>query len=96
MSRTDKQLKITVVVLTVALILAYAFIVFSPHSHECIEADCYVCALMDFSRSIFLGIVLTKSFFDVAKALFVCFFTRLDTLSVGNPTPVALKVKLSD
>lgn len=78
------------------MILACALIVFLPHSHECVEMDCSVCAVIESSRKILLLLALSASFCHLAKIQFVLIDTHPRILSVRDGTPVGLKVKLSD
>ena len=96
MHKQSKYLKMLIVTLCVILILAYAFIMFLPHFHECIGFDCAICNLIRSSRNILIGTALSASFFRLTKFTFVILNTQPDALSYRDATPVGLKVKLSD
>ena len=96
MFKRNKSLKVIIAVLTAILILAYAFAVLLPHSHEFMEADCAVCAMIETSRSILIGIVLFASIHLLTKISVTVLGTYPEVLFVRDGTPVGLKVKLSD
>ena len=49
MQRDYKWLKITLSVMIIVVLLAYAFIAYMPHGHECADADCVLCNMVDSS-----------------------------------------------
>ena len=95
MLKQNKYLNIMIAVLTVTLIIAYAFIVFFPHSHECVETDGPLCAVRALSQSILLGVALAFGGCQLTKISFVILGYN-DVLSIRDGTPVGLKVKLSN
>ena len=100
MLKRNKHFKTVLAILAFVCILtfisAYAFTSFLSHSHECAEADCSVCTMMQFSRNMLIEILLSVCFCQSAKMLFVLSGTSYDTVPARDGTPVALKVKLSD
>ena len=78
------------------LVLIYAFAALLLHTHQCIETDCSVCALIGSFRHIWVGIVLSAGLFPLARAQIVLPNISPDTGSVRDATPVGLKVKLSN
>ena len=85
-----------VAVLCVVVIIAYASVIFIPYAHDCIGADCSVCALIETSRNTMIGLVLAATVHQLANILFTISCSYKTIPSGNNGTPVALKVKLSD
>jgi predicted metal-binding membrane protein len=85
-----------VAVLCIVIIIAYASVVFIPHAHECIGADCSVCALIETSRNSLIGIALIGAVWQLSNIAFVIPNTHYFIFSGNNGTPVSLKVKLSN
>ena len=83
-------------ILTIVLILAYAFIAFLPHFHECVEVDCFGCAMIKLSGNMLIGIALSATFYQLTKISVALLDTCSDIFSVRDGTPVGRKVKLSD
>ncbi len=83
-------------ILCLVLIFSYTSTVFLPHSHECIDTDCAICALLDTSRCVLIGITLCV----VAGTLPALGFSIRNSyayiLEERDATPVGLKVKISD
>ena len=96
MLRRNKHIRIIALVLTLALILACAFIAFLPYSHECAGSDCSVCALIESTRRVLLAAASATVLAKAAKTPVFLLGTYSDTEPVRNETPVGLKVKLSD
>ena len=96
MFKRGKCLTVMAVILTVILILAYAIILLLPCSHECVEADCSICAIIETSCKILIGIILSASFGQLTKKLFTFLHTHAGCLLAFDSTPVGLKVKLSE
>ena len=91
----SKNWKNIVVILCVIIIIAYTSIVFLPHAHDCVGADCSVCALIETSRNTMIGLALAATVHQLANIIFTISNTY-KSIPLGNDTPVALKVKLSD
>ena len=91
----SKNWKNIVVILCVIIIIAYTSIVFLPHVHDCVGADCSVCALIETSRNTMIGLALAATVHQLANIIFTISNTY-KSIPLGNDTPVALKVKLSD
>ena len=94
MMRSKKRNSV-VAVLCIVIIIAYASIIFIPHEHECLDADCSVCALIETSRNTMIGLALAATVHQLANIIFTISNTY-KSIPLGNDTPVALKVKLSD
>lgn len=96
MQKDYKRLKITLSVLIIVVLVAYAFIAYMPHGHECADADCVICNLAD-SRNDFL---LNEALLSMAQLLPLLIFllscSHERIVSLCENTPVGLKVKLSD
>lgn len=96
MFKRNQYLNVAVAILTVVLICAYALIAFFPHAHGYAENDCSVCALIELSRTVFIGIALSASFRQSDQTPYVLLHTYSDVFVIRDSTPVGLKVKLSD
>ena len=84
-----------VAVLCVVVIIAYASVIFIPYAHDCVGADCSVCTLIETSRNTMIGLALAVTVHQLANIIFTISNTY-KSIPLGNDTPVALKVKLSD
>ena len=96
MQRDFKRLKITLSVIVIVVLVAYAFIAYMPHGHECADADCIICDLAD-SRNDFLlnaALLSMDQLLPLLVFLLPCSHERI--VSLCESTPVGLKVKLSD
>ena len=90
--RTWKKL---LAVLCLVLVFSYTSAVFLPHSHECIDTDCAICALLDTSRFVLIGIVLCTAA-GALPALGLGMRNPYTYISQErDATPVGLKVKIS-
>ena len=78
------------------LLVAYAFVAYLPHGHECLEANCAVCNLIDVYRGILFGVTLLVAVSLLSNHIFILFVMRLHIASFSDSTPVGLKVKLSN
>ena len=96
MFKRKSTLKMIMAAMCVVLVLAYAFIVFLPHTHECMETDCAVCAMIEESCNLLVAIVLSATVFQMAKYGVFVHYIHTHILSIRDGTPVGLKVKLSD
>lgn len=85
-----------VAVLCIVIIIAYASVIFIPHPHDCVGADCSVCALIETSRNAPIGIALINVAWQLFYIAFLIPNAHYSILFGNNGTPVALKVKLSD
>ena len=92
----SKKWNIVIVVLCIVIIIAYASVIFIPHAHDCVGADCSVCALIETSRNSMIGIALIGAVWQLSKMLFEIAHAHYFVFFGINGTPVALKVKLSD
>ena len=96
MQKDYKRLRITLSVLIIVVLVAYAFIADMPHGHECADADCVICNLAD-SRNDFLlnaALLSMAQLLPLLVFLLPCSHERI--VSLCESTPVGLKVKLSD
>lgn len=80
----------------VVLIIAYASVVFLPHSHENAETDCVACVLIESSKKLLMGIALLTGIYRIINCEFVIFDLHFRIISAREISPVGLKVKLSD
>ena len=85
-----------IVVILCIIIIAYTFIVFLPHIHDCARPDCTVCTLIETSRNSLIGLALIAVVYQFANIVFTISSSYKSILSGNKGTPVALKVKLSD
>ena len=92
----SKNWKNIVVILCIIIIIAYTSIVFLPHIHDCVGPDCTVCALIETSRNLLIGLVLIAVVYQFANIVFTISSSYKSIPSGNKGTPVALKVKLSD
>ena len=95
MMRSKKWKRFAAVLCTV-IFISYAFVIFIPHTHECVGMDCSVCALAETSRNILIGIALTGATRQLANTALVGPNASYFPFCGNNETLVALKVKLSD
>ena len=91
----SKNWKSIVAFLCILLVIVYTSIVFLPHTHDCVGADCSVCALIETSRNTMIGLALAATVHQLANIIFTISNTY-KSIPLSNDTPVALKVKLSD
>ena len=92
----SKKCNSIIAFLCILLIIAYTPIIFLPHAHHCVGSDCTVCALIETSRNMMIGLVLATTVHQLANILFTILCSYKSIPSGNNGTPVALKVKLSD
>ena len=92
----SKNWKNIVVILCIIIIIAYTSIVFLPHAHDCARPDCTVCALIESSRNMLIGLALLAAVYQLANIVFTISSSYKSIPSGNKGTPVALKVKLSD
>lgn len=85
-----------VAVLCIVIIIAYASVIFVPHPHDCVGADCSACALIETSRSTLIGIALIGAIWQLSNIAYVIPHAHYFIFFGNNGTPVDLKVKLSD
>ena len=90
----QRRLKGAIAILCILVLLAYASIVFLPHAHECAGVDCSVCAIIETSRNLLLGDVLSVALCQLTCFSFVIHNTYSYIKFIRDGTPVGLKVKL--
>ena len=102
--RTQSRL---IAVLCILLVMACTSVIFLPHSHEIspdamanshgfLNSNCAICVVLDISRVMLLGLVLTAIIHSMT-ALRICMDPPYQYVSAGREaTPVGLKVKISD
>jgi len=95
MMRSKKRYSF-VAVLCIVIIIAYATVIFIPPAHDCGGADCSVCALIETSCKMIIGLVLAATVHQLASIIFTITSTYKSVPLGDSATPVALKVKLSD
>ena len=91
----SKNWKSIVAFLCILLVIVYTSIIFLPHAHDCVGSDCTVCALIEITRNTMIGLALAATVHQLANIIFIISNTY-KSIPLGNDTPVALKVKLSD
>ena len=91
----SKNWKSIVAFLCILLVIAYTSIIFLPYAHDCVGSDCTVCALIEITRNTMIGLALAATVHQLANIIFIISNTY-KSIPLGNNTPVALKVKLSD
>ena len=96
MQRDYKWLKITLSVIIIVVLLAYAFIAYMPHGHECVDADCVICNMVDARNDFLMGAALLSMAQLLPLLIFLLSFSHGRIVSLHESTPVGLKVKLSD
>ena len=96
MTNKSAFLKKILALLCVFLILAYALVVFLPHTHCCCDISCAACNVIESCQKILYNILLFAVIYPILK--FIYFIERIcyRILSVRDQTPVGLKVKLSN
>ena len=96
MQRDYKRLRITLSVLIIVVLVAYAFIAYMPHDHECTDADCVICNLADSRNDFLLNAALLSMAQLLPLLIFLLSCSHERIVSLCESTPVGLKVKLSD
>ena len=97
MAKIKQYLKISIAALCVILILAYAFIVFLPHSHGGVcDSDCITCALIEKAEDALIAFLCCAAIFQMLDRDYLAPGDYYSKLSVKEATPVGLKVKLSN
>ena len=96
MPKKMKNLIKTLSIMIMILLVSYAFIAYLPHNHECLESDCAVCNMADFSREFLIGIALLTIALILQGILFTLPTTHERIVLFSEGTPVGLKVKLSN
>lgn len=96
-----------IALLCILLVVACTSVIFLPHSHEIsfdspahshglLHSECAICVVLDISRFMLLGLVLT-AIIHVLAALGICIHHPYQYIPAGREaTPVGLKVKISD
>ncbi len=92
----NKKWKSLIAFLCILIIIAYASIVFLPHTHDGIGSDCTVCALIGNLRNTMIGLVLAATAHRLANIVSAILSTNKSIPSGNSGTLVALKVKLSN
>lgn len=92
----SKKLNSFVAVLCIVIIIAYASVIFIPHAHECVGADCSVCALIENTKNTLIATAFIYAIWHLSNITFLISNTHHFIFSGNNGTPVSLKVKLSD
>lgn len=96
MFKQKKYLKMLIAAMCVILILAYAFIVFLPHSHDSHDSDCTVCAMIESSKDVLVALAVCAAVWQILQLGYTMPNVSRDALFSRDTTPVGLKVKLSD
>ena len=96
MPKDTNKLRKLLSILIIVLLVAYALIVYLPHGHDCLEADCAVCNMIDSTRDILIGASLLAIAQILPRIIFMPPALHERILLFSEGTPVGLKVKLSD
>ena len=96
MQKDYKRLSMTLSVLIIVVLVAYAFIAYMPHGHECADADCIICNLADSRNDFLLNAALLSMVQLLPLLVFLLPCSHERIVSLCESTPVGLKVKLSD
>ena len=96
MRRTEHSVKKLLSLFVVLMLVIYAVIGFLPHDHDCIETDCVICEIIDFTRNILLVFLLLTIIHNVPKVFFILPVSYVRIIPYCSRTPVGLKVKLLD
>ena len=96
MQKQNKAWKKILALVCVMLLLSFVCVAFLPHSHQCIDSDCTVCAFIETSCNLLIGVLLLGVVYQLACLEFVISNTKVYVISTREGTPVGLKVKLSD
>ena len=96
MSEQKKYVGMTVALLCVILILAYACTVFLPYSHGVCDSDCSVCARIERIGRILVAIVFCAAIYHLIDRERIISHAFCSMIQVCKTTPVGLKVKLSN
>ena len=92
----SRKRKIFVLVLSIAIIIASASVIWIPHAHECFGVDCTVCDWVEAARDTLIGIAFAVAIWQLSNLAFLFLNTHYFIFLTNSKTPVALKVKLSD
>ena len=91
-----KNLKIALLLIVIVVFLAYAFIAYMPHGHECFDSDCLICNMVDCENDLLLNASMLSFIQSLPLFLFILHLVHERIVSSDENTPVALKVKLSN
>ena len=94
MNRLGERGKRYVVFLCVVLVLFHVFVLFLPHTDDCVEVDCFVCALIGTSRKLLVGVVLSLMLYHLTDFLNRAVGVCRKRIRIDGTTPISLKVKL--
>ncbi len=83
-------------VLCVVLIVAYASVVFLPHSHDSVDTDCAACLIIESTLELLYLAVLILAVGWLPQSFIYNPKPYIHILSGRESTPVGRKVKLSD
>ena len=96
MQKDYKWLKIALAVILIVVLMAYAFISYLPHGHECVDSQCMICNTANLSRELLLSAAALAMAQLLPLLIFILNSTHERIVSLCEGTPVGLKVKLSD
>ena len=88
-----KRIIAAICILSVAVCASIAFI---PHSHECVDSECYACTLIENSRNTLLVATVICAIALLNIFDFIIANMHAQILSYRDATLVGLKVKLSN
>ena len=83
-------------VLCVILIIAYASVVFLPHSHDSVDTDCTACLIIESSFELLFAIAILLAVVWLVHFFVFNYKPYIHISSGRESTPVGLKVKLSN
>ena len=94
MNRWGERGKRYFVFLCVVLVLLHTLVLFLPHADDCVDLDCFVCALIKTSRELLIGAVLSMVLYRAAALARRAVDLRKKSVPICGTTPTELKVKL--
>lgn len=93
----DRQArKRSIAMICTILILAYAVMLLLPHTHQCTGTRCDICAMMESSRQLLLGLSWVTIACLEAHGMPMRAPVADPSMVKRDGTPVGLKVKLSN
>ena len=96
MKRDYNRLRITLLIIVIALLVTYAFIAYIPHGHDCIDSDCFICNMINAKDKLLSNASLLSVINPLLLIIFMLPAARKRIVALCESTPVGLKVKISD
>ena len=82
-----------VILLCVALVLAYIFL---PHFHRCPQTDCVLCLMTEQLRDILVIFIVYAGMVSLTACVILMQYENHHIFTMRDCTPVGLRVKLSN